>query len=98
MRPAAQAASEGQSKAGCKLLVVVHCPPENFEARRGIRNTYGQYVKRGVAGPTLIIFLIGKRSGMSRFQRRKLQQEQELFGDILQVSIFVSKYVIAIGA
>ena len=71
----------------CKLLVIVHCRPNAFEGRRGVRSTFGQYVKRDLAGDTVIIFLIGKHNGMTRFEQTKLRQEQNTFGDILQVSI-----------
>ena len=70
----------------CKLLVIVHCRPNAFEGRRGVRSTFGQYVKRDLAGDTVIIFLIGKHNGMTRFEQTKLRQEQNTFGDILQVS------------
>ena len=70
----------------CKLLVVVHCRPNAFEGRRGVRSTFGQYVKRDLAGDTVIIFLIGKQS-LTRFEQTKLRQEQATFGDILQVRI-----------
>lgn len=73
----------------CKLLVIVHCRPNAFEGRRGVRSTFGQYVKRDLAGDTVIIFLIGKHSGMTRFEQTKLRQEQNTFGDILQVSSVV---------
>ena len=85
LRPSEDTFLMRPAKSHCKLLVVVHTPPNGFEARRGVRSTFGQYVKRGLAGDTAIIFLIGKRS-LERFEQTKLRQEQNTFGDILQVS------------
>lgn len=83
----------------CQLLVVVHSPPDYFEARMGIRNTYGRYVTKGQAGNTAIVFLIGKTvaslktsevNATRMITSAKLRQEQQFFGDILQVSILIS--------
>ena len=76
----------------CQLLIIVHTRPDFFEARIGVRNTYGQYIKRGLGGNTSLLFLIGnlKVANNTKYNLtvNKLKKEQEFFGDILQVGIF----------
>ena len=73
----------------------VHTVPDFFEARSGIRSTYGRYIEDGLAGNTSLIFLIGKiKDSVSGSHRQlvemKIKQEQDFFGDILQVSTILS--------
>ena len=74
----------------CKFLIMVHTLPDFFEARTGIRNTYGRYLSEKLAGNTALLFIIGniKKSNNDNYEItwNKLKKEQEVFGDILQVS------------
>ena len=73
----------------CQLLIIVHTRPDFFEARIGVRNTYGQYIQKGLGGNTAILFLIGNLNWANttkyNLTLNKLRKEQEFFGDILQV-------------
>ena len=73
----------------CKFLIMVHTLPDFFEARMGIRNSYGQYISEKLAGNTSLLFIIGnlKTSNKTKYELtwNKLKKEQEHFGDILQV-------------
>ena len=73
----------------CKFLIMVHTLPDFFEARMGIRNSYGQYISEKLAGNTSLLFIIGnlKTSNKTKYELtwNKLKNEQEHFGDILQV-------------
>lgn len=89
MRPTLEAVKN------CQMLIIVHTVPDFFEARSGIRSTYGRYIEDGLAGNTSLIFLIGKiKDSVSGSHRQlvemKIKQEQDFFGDILQVSIILS--------
>ena len=74
----------------CKFLIMVHTIPDYFEARMGIRNSYGRYLSEKLAGNTALLFIIGnvKKSNNDNYEKtwNKLKKEQEVFGDILQVS------------
>ena len=74
----------------CKFLIMIHTLPDFFEARIGIRNTYGRYLSEKLAGNTSLLFIIGnlKKSNNDNYELtwNKLKKEQEVFGDILQVS------------
>ena len=77
------------------FYISVHTVPDFFEARSGIRSTYGRYIEDGLAGNTSLIFLIGKiKDSVSGSHRQlvemKIKQEQDFFGDILQVSTILS--------
>ena len=78
----------------CKFLIMVHTLPDFFEARMGIRNSYGRYISEKLAGNTSLLFIIGnlKKSNNSIYELtwNKLKKEQERFGDILQVSTVMS--------
>ena len=79
----------------CFFTFSVHTVPDFFEARSGIRSTYGRYIEDGLAGNTSLIFLIGKiKDSVSGSHRQlvemKIKQEQDFFGDILQVSTILS--------
>ena len=82
----------------CKFLIMIHTLPDFFESRTGIRNTYGQYLSEKLAGNTSLLFIIGnlKKSNNDNYEGtwNKLKKEQEIFGDILQVStpMFGGKY------
>ena len=73
----------------CKFLIMVHTLPDFFEARMGIRNSYGQYISEKLAENTSLLFIIGnlKTSNKTKYELtwNKLKKEQEHFGDILQV-------------
>ena len=77
----------------CKFLIMVHTLPDFFEARMGIRNSYGRYISEKLAGNTSLLFIIGnlKKSNNSIYELtwNKLKKEQESFGDILQVSTVI---------
>ena len=83
------------AKIGFFFTFSVHTVPDFFEARSGIRSTYGRYIEDGLAGNTSLIFLIGKiKDSVSGSHRQlvemKIKQEQDFFGDILQVSTILS--------
>ena len=85
----------------CQMLIIVHTAPDFFEARIGIRNTYGRYISEGLAGNSAILFLIGNvkkndNSTHNQLIRTKLKQEQDFFGDILQVKLQGDPYQIAL--
>ena len=71
------------------LKTLSNTRPDFFEARIGVRNTYGQYIKMGLGGNTGLLFLIGnpKLANTTKYNLtlNKLKKEQEFFGDILQV-------------
>ena len=73
----------------CKFLIMIHTLPDFFESRTGIRNTYGRYLSEKLAGNTSLLFIIGnlKKANNDNYEStwNKLQKEQEIFGDILQV-------------
>ena len=80
----------------CKFLIMIHTLPDFFESRTGIRNTYGRYLSEKLAGNTSLLFIIGnlKKSNNDNYERTwyKLKKEQEIFGDILQVSTPIFGY------
>ena len=65
-----------------EVLIVVHSHPSHYADRMGIRNTYGA---RKRPGNLPVIFLLGKVINSHEGQQ-KLEEEQMVYGDILQVS------------
>uniref|UniRef100_A0A6P7GZT9 Hexosyltransferase n=1 Tax=Diabrotica virgifera virgifera TaxID=50390 RepID=A0A6P7GZT9_DIAVI len=73
-----------QESAPVLVLIVVHSAPSNFKKRQTIRDTWGQ-----VEETKQIVFMIGDPS--SPEQQKKLEEENTLFGDIVQGN-FIDNY------
>lgn len=67
-----------------KLIIFQHTRPGSFKARRDNRRTWISYIQENQM--VKVFYVVGRASGSKSFQiEAKLREENQIFGDILQV-------------